>query len=195
MPSAPTICALSVDINVSVPAGVISLGWLPSCYETFQNLLPAPVVTLEEHGVEGVFVVPDLTEFIPLIGSDFTDFFESVHFDWQRLAGARVLKIEGEDPYAYAERIAHTQSGNYLDHGVRVNSVFSSYRISGTDFSQRFGDIAGPVFPCVPRPRVAHDDGPSRERVPARDGQDPVPCELCRRGVHERSGLVSSLSR
>lgn len=144
--------------------------WLPSCYETFQNLLPAPVVTLEEHGVEGVFVVPDLTEFIPLIGSDFTDFFESVHFDWQRLAGARVLKIEGEDPYAYAERIAHTQSGNYLDHGVRVNSVFSSYRISGTDFSQRFGDIAGPVFPDLESltmtVQVANASRPETVKIP-----------------------------
>ena len=34
-----------------------------------------------------------------------------------------------------------------MDHGVRVNSVFSSYRISGVDFSQRFGDLAGPSFP------------------------------------------------
>ena len=55
--------------------------------------------------------------------------------------------IAGRDAYAYADLIASTQSGNYLDHGVRVNSVFSSYRISGNDFSQRFGDIAGPVFP------------------------------------------------
>ena len=50
------------------------------------------------------------------------------------------------DAYAYADLIASTESGNYLDHGVRVNSVFSSYRISDTDFSQRFGDIAGPSF-------------------------------------------------
>ncbi|TBU42204.1 hypothetical protein BD309DRAFT_201633 [Dichomitus squalens] len=121
--------------------------WLPSCYETYQNLLPAPVVTLEQNGVESVFVAPDLLEFIPLVGSGYTDLLASIGFDWQRLAGARVLAIEGQDPYAYADFIAATQSGNYLDHGVRVNSVFSSYRISGNDFSQRFGDIAGPAFP------------------------------------------------
>lgn len=58
-----------------------------------------------------------------------------------------MLEIEGVDAYAYADKIASTASGNYLDHGVRVNSVFSSYRISANDFSQRFGDIAGPAFP------------------------------------------------
>ncbi|KAI0772795.1 hypothetical protein BD413DRAFT_622231, partial [Trametes elegans] len=49
--------------------------------------------------------------------------------------------------YGHAERVARTQSSNYLDLGVRVNSAFSSYRISGTDYSQRVGDIAGPAIP------------------------------------------------
>lgn len=125
-----------------------NLGWFPNCYNTFQNLLPAPVVTLaDEHGVQSVFVAPDSVELIDLIGDDFTSFFDGINFDFRRLAGARVLEIEGMDAYSYADLIAKTESGNYLDHGVRVNSVFSSYRISDTDFSQRFGDIAGPAFP------------------------------------------------
>lgn len=41
--------------------------------------------------------------------------------------------------------IAGTVSGNYLEHGVRINSVFTSYRISGTSFSQRLGNLAGPT--------------------------------------------------
>ena len=135
-------CASCSCADAPVPPG-----WLPSCYSTFQNLLPAPVVTLEENGVQSVFVAPDSVEFINLLGTDYTSFFDSIGFNWKRLAGAKVLKIEGQDPYAYAKHIAATKSGNYLDHGVRVNSVFSSYRISGTDYSQRFGDIAGPAFP------------------------------------------------
>lgn len=105
------------------------------------------MVTLEENGVQSVFVAPDSVNLIPLVGTEFTSFFDSIGFNWQRLAGARVLEIEGMDAYSYADLIANTESGNFLDHGVRVNSVFSSYRISGTDFSQRFGDIAGPQFP------------------------------------------------
>ncbi|KAH9854585.1 hypothetical protein C2E23DRAFT_817092 [Lenzites betulinus] len=121
--------------------------WFPDCQTQFQNILPAPIVTLEENGVQGVFVAPDSVEFISQLGTNFTSFFDSIHFNWQRLAGARVLAIEGMDPFDYAVKIAETQSGNYLDLGVRVNSAFSSYRISGTDFSQRLGDISGPQFP------------------------------------------------
>lgn len=97
--------------------------------------------------MQSVFVAPDSTELIPLVGSNFTAFFQSIGFNWQRLAGARVLAINGMDPFAYADLIADTESGNFLDHGIRVNSAFSSYRISDTDFSQRFGDISGPQFP------------------------------------------------
>ena len=121
--------------------------WITNCHGVYENIIPAPVVTLEQDGVEGVYVVPDLDQFVPLLGSNFTDYFASKKFDWKRLTGARVVEIEGQDPYAYAEHIARTQSGNYLDHGVRMNSVFSSYRISGVDYSQRFGDIAGSPFP------------------------------------------------
>ncbi|KAJ7253056.1 hypothetical protein B0H12DRAFT_602616 [Mycena haematopus] len=116
--------------------------WFPNCYTSFQNLLPAPVVSLEVNGVQGVYIVPDLVDFIPLLGTDYTDL---ITIDWQRLAGAKVISIEGQDPYAYVDFIAKTVSGNYLDHGVRVNSVFSSYRLSGADYSQRFGDLAGPT--------------------------------------------------
>lgn len=122
-------------------------GWFPNCYTTFQNLLPAPLVTFEQDGVQSVFVAPDAVDLVPLVGPDFTGFFSSIGFNWQRLAGARVTAINGMDPFAYADLIADTESGNFLDHGIRVNSAFSSYRISGTDFSQRFGDISGPQFP------------------------------------------------
>lgn len=95
--------------------------------------------------MQNVYVAPDSVEFISLLGSNYTDFFDGIGFDWKRLAGAQVISIEGQPPYSYVDTIASTVSGNYLDHGVRVNSVFSSYRISGTTFSQRLGDLAGPT--------------------------------------------------
>ncbi|KAJ7756929.1 hypothetical protein B0H16DRAFT_1537435 [Mycena metata] len=108
--------------------------WFPNCYGTYQNLLPAPVVSLEINGVQDVYIVPDLVDFVSLLGPGL----------YTRLAGAKVISIEGQDPYSYVDFIAKTVSGNYLDHGVRVNSVFSSYRLSSADYSQRFGDLAGP---------------------------------------------------
>ncbi|KAF5384319.1 hypothetical protein D9615_003317 [Tricholomella constricta] len=119
--------------------------WFPDCYTSFQNILPAPVITIEENGVQGVYVAFDSVEFLSQLGPDFTGYFDSIDFDWKRLQGAKVLKIEGKDPYVYVDQIAKTVSGNYLDHGVRVNSVFTSYRISGNRFSQRLGDLAGPT--------------------------------------------------
>ncbi|KAF7319487.1 TSPc domain-containing protein [Mycena chlorophos] len=116
--------------------------WFPSCYNAYQNLAPAPIVSLEIDGVQGVYIVPDLVEFIHLLGTDYTDL---IKIDWERLAGAKVVSIEGQDPYDYVDFIAKTVSGNYLDHGVRVNSVFSSYRLVNADYSQRFGDFAGPT--------------------------------------------------
>ncbi len=107
--------------------------------------MPAPIITASVNGTEGVYIAPDVVEFAALIGTDFTSFYDSIGFDISHLAGARVLSIEGQDPYDFVDVIASTISGNYLDHGVRVNSVFTSYRISGTDFSQRIGDLAGPT--------------------------------------------------
>ncbi|KAH0578442.1 hypothetical protein H2248_003590 [Termitomyces sp. 'cryptogamus'] len=119
--------------------------WFPNCYNAYQNILPSPPITVEVDGVQGVYIAFDAVDFISLLGTDYTSFFDSIGFDWKRLAGAKVLQINGQDPYSYVDTIASTVSGNYLDHGVRVNSVFSSYRISGTDFSQRLGDLAGPM--------------------------------------------------
>lgn len=82
-----------------------------------------------------------------LLGTNFTGYYDSIGFNWQQYAGAKVLEIAGIPAYDYVDHIASTYSGNYLDHNVRVNSVFSSYRISAGNWSQRFGDLAGPVFP------------------------------------------------
>lgn len=97
--------------------------------------------------MQNLYVAPDSVEFVSELGSNYTDYFESIHFDWQRLAGAKILSISGQDPYDYVDFVASTQTGTYLDHGVRVNSVFSSYRLVSGAYSQRFGDLAGPVFP------------------------------------------------
>ncbi|KAF7329787.1 TSPc domain-containing protein [Mycena kentingensis (nom. inval.)] len=116
--------------------------WFPDCYTSYQSLAPAPIVSLEENGVQGVYVVPDLVDFVSLLGTAYTDL---ITIDWQRLAGAKILSINDQNPYDYIDFVAKTVSGNYLDHGIRVNSVFSSYRLVGADYSQRFGDFAGPT--------------------------------------------------
>ena len=118
------------------------IGWFPDCYNAYQNILPAPVVILDN----GIFIAPHSVEFLSQFGPNFTDFFAAKNFNWQRLAGARVLTIGGLPASDYINKIARTVSGNFLDHNVRVNSVVSSYWIPNTTISQRVGDLAGPFF-------------------------------------------------
>jgi len=120
----------------------VIVGWFPDCYNSYQNILPAPVVILDN----GIFIAPNSVGLLNQLGSDFTDFFAAKKFNWQRLAGAKVLTIGGLPAFDYIDKIARTVSGNYLDHNIRVNSVVSGYWLPNTTLSQRLGDLAGPFF-------------------------------------------------
>lgn len=139
---------VSIISLVTWLAAFISTGivWMPSCYINWEAVCPTPIVSLSVGGRERVYIAPDVGDFISLAPDGFTRYFNSIGFDWKRLAGAEVLQIENMGPYDYVDLIANTVSGNYLDHGVRVNSVFTSYRLLGSSFSQRFGDLAGRPF-------------------------------------------------
>jgi len=121
---------------------VFLLAWFPFCYLTYNNLLPAPIVLLDN----GVFIAPDSDKLLNQMDPGFTRFLDEKNFDWKRLAGAEVIEIDGRPVLEYIDNIAKTVSGNYLDHNVRVNSVVSSYRLVGSKWSQRFGDHASELF-------------------------------------------------
>jgi hypothetical protein len=91
---------------------------------------------------EGVFIAPNSDVLFDQLGSGFADYYRAKGFDWKRLAGARVLRIGGYSARDYIDKIARRESGNFLDHNVRVNSVVSSYQISNASLSQRLGDLA-----------------------------------------------------
>lgn len=120
--------------------------WIPHCYINWEAVCPTPIVSLSVGGRERVYIAPDAGDFVSLAPNGFTKYYDSIGFDWKRLAGSEVLQIESMDPYDYVDLVADTVTGNYLDHGVRVNSVFTSYRLLGASFSQRFGDLAGRSF-------------------------------------------------
>jgi len=124
------------------PPFILSSGWLPYCYFTFNNRLPAPIVLLEN----GVFIAPNSVELINNMGPGFTSFLDQKGFDWIRLAGAEVIEIDGLPVLEYIDKIAKTVSGNFLDHNIRVNRVVSSYRLVDSYWSQRLGDHASELF-------------------------------------------------
>lgn len=146
-----TVYPTDYDFNLDLYNSINQLNdghtvWLPNCYVTWEALLPTPIVSIAVGGVESVYIANDTVEFISLLPPGYTSYYQSIGFDWGRLEGAQVLQIEGMDPYDYVDFVADNVTGNYLDHGVRVNSVFTGYRLSGSSFSQKFGDLAGRLF-------------------------------------------------
>jgi hypothetical protein len=106
---------------------------------------------LEENGKQAIYVAPNSVDFLSLYGPDFLAYFDALKFDWKRLAGAKVLLIEGKPAYDYIDQVAKEQSGNFLDHGIRVNSAYTSVRIVSNAYTQRNGDLA-----LEPVPRNTH---------------------------------------
>ncbi|KAH7099194.1 hypothetical protein BKA62DRAFT_807097 [Auriculariales sp. MPI-PUGE-AT-0066] len=140
----------SVDLyNVTALLNDGHTRWYPICYIGWQNLMPAPIVSLLTDGTENIYIVPDLVELVTLIGPSYLARLDTLKIDWKRLAGAKVLEINGKPAYKYVDYIAKVASGNYLDHGIRINSVYSSYRIVGDSWSQRFGSLANPSLPTL----------------------------------------------
>jgi hypothetical protein len=138
-----SLISLVTWLSTFIFAGIV---WIPHCYINWEAVCPAPIVSLSVGGRERVYIAPDAGDFVSLAPNGFTKYYDSIGFDWKRLAGSEVLQIESMDPYDYVDLVADTVTGNYLDHGVRVNSVFTSYRLLGASFSQRFGDLAGRSF-------------------------------------------------
>jgi hypothetical protein len=142
-----SVINLVIRLTPFIFAGIV---WIPRCYMNWEAICPTPIVSLSVDGRERVYIAPDVVDFISLAPNGFTGYYDTIGFDWKRLAGAEVLQIESMDPYDYVDLVADTVTGNFLDHGVRVNSVFTSYRLSGSSFSQKLGDLAGrPFSPIV----------------------------------------------
>lgn len=83
-----------------------------------------------------------------------------------------MIEIGGLPARQYIDKVASTVSGDYLDHNVRVNSVVSSYRITGNTSSQRLGDLASQAtlkhtnLEFLLNPVNSTSDTPERVQVP-----------------------------
>ncbi|CAE6473945.1 unnamed protein product [Rhizoctonia solani] len=122
--------------------------WRPFCYWTaFQNIVPAPLIALEKNGSQEIYIAPNAVEFLSLLGTNYTSYYDAKGFNWKKYAGAKVLTIDGLPAWTYVNGIAAGYSGRFIDPNIRVNSVFTSYLMSGGVWSQRPGDFGGPNFP------------------------------------------------
>ncbi|KAJ9122476.1 hypothetical protein QFC22_001903 [Naganishia vaughanmartiniae] len=136
--------------------------WNPRCYvDVFQNMLPIPLVSLErktlaeEPKQESIYVIPDADEFFAtFLNGSFTRYYMARGIDIKRYAGAEVLSIEGQDPYAYVRKIADEYTGDFLDDGIRQSMAYASYRYIGGKWGQRIGDFAGPTVPTYTKHEI-----------------------------------------
>ncbi|KAH9988078.1 hypothetical protein BJV74DRAFT_839926 [Russula compacta] len=165
--------ATDFDFNMDLEEFILQLNdghtlWLSDCYRTFQNVLPAPVILLDND----VFIAPNSVQLVSQMGEGFTNYLAAKGFNWERLAGANVIEIDGLPARQYIDKVASTVSGNFLDHNVRVNSVVSGYRITGNTSSQRLGDLASRPSPkhtnleFLLNPVNSTSDMPERVQVP-----------------------------
>lgn len=146
--------ASDYDFNIDLYNTTLRLndghtGWTPPCYLSYQYLLPTPIVGLLKNGKENIYIIPELVDFVSSLSPDLVDYLAEIGFAWQRLAGAKVLAINGKSAYSYVDTVARESTGNFLDHGIRVNSVFWSYKRFTSSFGQRFGGLASANLPTL----------------------------------------------
>ena len=118
------------------------LVYLPHCYLAYFYLLPASVVLLDT----GIHIAPDSDTLFDGLGHNFTSFYEEKGVDWKRLAGARVLEIEGRPAWEYIDYIADNVAGDILDHNARTNLAFSTYFFDNSTHLRLFGLVASRNF-------------------------------------------------
>lgn len=119
------------------------------CYEsTFQSVLPFPIVPIAPKPDSPlsdvqIRILPEASILLTGLGSNFV---KRYNYDFEQYDGALVNAIDGQSANEYVDFIARTVVGTYLDHGVRTNSVFSSYRLlPESQWDQKLGDFAAPV--------------------------------------------------
>ncbi|KAG2015627.1 hypothetical protein CC2G_008882 [Coprinopsis cinerea AmutBmut pab1-1] len=125
------------------------------CFDSlYVTYLPLPLSLLtEEDGRQNVYISP---EAFALASAEFKD---SIEF-WQdslpgelkgkldSLSGAKVLEINGEDPFAAVNKNADV-TGGYQAFATRQNSFFSSYRRGAGGWEYNLGNFATHVHPLV----------------------------------------------
>jgi hypothetical protein len=130
--------------------------WINRCYDSlYVTYLPVPLVLLtDSDGYQNVHIAPEAFD---VSSTEFGDEIEV----WQRalpvilkgqlssLSGAKVLLIDGEEPFVAVNKNALI-TGGYQSFGTRQNSFFSSYFV-GKDgnWTYAMGNFAQQALPLT----------------------------------------------
>nr|GAT56785.1 predicted protein [Mycena chlorophos] len=125
------------------------------CYDSlYISYLPTPLVLLTaEDGSQHVHIAPEAFTVASAEFPDQIDFWQDalpgeLKGQLATLSGARVLQINGEDPFIAVDQNALI-TGSFQSFGTRQNSFFSSYSRGGDGWSYIMGNFALQVHPLV----------------------------------------------
>ncbi|KAK0485881.1 hypothetical protein IW261DRAFT_1452570 [Armillaria novae-zelandiae] len=125
------------------------------CYDSlYVSYLPTPLVLLSDHtGTQHVHIAP---EAFSVASAEFGHEIEywqkrlpgTLKGKLQSLSGARVLLIDGQDPFAAVNANARV-TGSYQSFGTRQNSFFASYHRGRDAWEYVMGNFAQQTHPLV----------------------------------------------
>ncbi|KAF9263255.1 hypothetical protein L218DRAFT_902191 [Marasmius fiardii PR-910] len=126
------------------------------CYDSlYISYLPTPLVLLTEADgrSQNVYIAPEAfkvatSEFGSEIEYWQSSLPEHLRGQLESLNGARVLLIDGEDPWVAVNKNAEV-TGSYQSFGTRQNSFFSSYSRGDKGWLYSMGNFAQQVHPLI----------------------------------------------
>ncbi|KAH8096742.1 hypothetical protein BXZ70DRAFT_334566 [Cristinia sonorae] len=129
--------------------------YINPCYDSeWQSFLPTPLVPLtDKRGKQDIYIAPEAFTVISNAFPEAVDFWQkslpgNLKGKLASLSGAKVLKINGRDPWDVVE--ANTDAaGSFAARSLRQNGFFGSYNQVAGGFSYVFGSFAQTPLPIA----------------------------------------------
>ncbi|KAF9049822.1 hypothetical protein BJ165DRAFT_1454055 [Panaeolus papilionaceus] len=125
------------------------------CYDSlYVTYLPLPLVLItNENGGQDVHIAPEAftvssAEFKEQMSAWQSDLPYPLRGQLESLSGAKVLLINGEDPFIAVNKNTET-TGGYQSFGTRQNSFFASYHSGAAGWEYYMGNFAQHVHPLT----------------------------------------------
>ncbi|KAK7685580.1 hypothetical protein QCA50_011447 [Cerrena zonata] len=127
--------------------------YINNCFDSvFLTFLPTPLVLLtDSHGAQAVHIAPEAFTVASREFADQIDVWQNalpgnLKGKLESLSGAKVLLIDGLDPFVAVEANAAI-TGSFQSHATRQNSFFSSYNRAATGWNYIMGNFAQMSLP------------------------------------------------
>ncbi|TCD64095.1 hypothetical protein EIP91_004537 [Steccherinum ochraceum] len=129
--------------------------YINMCFDSvFLSFVPTPLVLLTDaKGVQNVHIAPEAftvasAEFADELGVWQNALPGNLKGKLSSLSGAKVLKINGEDPFVAVDANALI-TGSFQGFGTRQNSFFATYNLGSTGFTYSMGNFGQMSLPLA----------------------------------------------